>query len=104
MREAFEKHTDAFNSHYIDGFAVTLADNLVFRAPGGMAGGGKPACVEFFGGWLDAFQTHTSRSMTFTSSATLPWRRAHSQERSAAFSAPRTRVISMSSSLSPYSL
>jgi steroid delta-isomerase-like uncharacterized protein len=55
VREAFEKHTDAFNAHDIDSFASTLADDVVLRAPGGMAGEGKPACVQFFGGWLDAF-------------------------------------------------
>jgi steroid delta-isomerase-like uncharacterized protein len=55
VREAFEKNTEAFNSHDIDSFADTLADDAVFRAPGGMAGEGKPACIQFFGGWLDAF-------------------------------------------------
>jgi ketosteroid isomerase-like protein len=55
VREAFEKHTEAFNSHDIDGFAGALADDVVFRAPGGMAGERKPAFIQFFGGWLDAF-------------------------------------------------
>ena len=55
VSEAFDKHTEAFNSHDIDGFADTLADDAVFRAPGGIAGEGKTACVQFFGGWLDAF-------------------------------------------------
>ena len=55
VREAFDKHTDAFNSHDIDLSADTLADNAAFRAPGGMAGEGKAACVQFFGGWLGAF-------------------------------------------------
>jgi steroid delta-isomerase-like uncharacterized protein len=55
VREAFEKSTEAFNSHDINGFAGTLADDVVFRAPGGMTGDGKPACVQFFGGWLDTF-------------------------------------------------
>lgn len=55
VREAFEKHTEAFNSHDMDGFASTLGDDVVFRAPGGIAGQGKTACVQFFGGWLDAF-------------------------------------------------
>ena len=34
---------------------AVLADNVVFQAPGGMRGQGKPACVEFYGGWLSAF-------------------------------------------------
>jgi steroid delta-isomerase-like uncharacterized protein len=55
VREAFDKHTDAFNSHDIAGFASTLADDVVFRAPGGIAGEGKSACAQFFGNWLDAF-------------------------------------------------
>jgi ketosteroid isomerase-like protein len=55
VREAFEKGTESFNSHDIDGFADMVADDAVFRAPGGMYGEGKPACVQFFGGWLDAF-------------------------------------------------
>ena len=55
VREAFEMHTEAFNSHDIDGFASTLADDVVFQAPGGIAGEGKAACAQFYGGWLDAF-------------------------------------------------
>ena len=55
VREAFDKSTEAFNSHDIDGFAGTLADDVVFRAPGGMAGEGKAACAQYFGRWLDAF-------------------------------------------------
>jgi ketosteroid isomerase-like protein len=55
VREAFEKGTETFNAHDIDGFADVLADDAVFRAPGGMGGEGKAACAEFFGGWLGAF-------------------------------------------------
>jgi steroid delta-isomerase-like uncharacterized protein len=54
-REVFERGTDAFNAHDLDGFASVLADDVVFRAPGGMSGQGKAACVEFYGGWLAAF-------------------------------------------------
>ena len=32
-----------------------LADDVVFVAPGGMLGDGKAACVEFYGGWIEAF-------------------------------------------------
>jgi ketosteroid isomerase-like protein len=54
-REAFEKGTDTFNAHDLDGFARVLADDVVFAAPGGMRGEGKAACVEFFGSWFAAF-------------------------------------------------
>ena len=54
-REAFERGTDTFNSHDIDGFAEVLADDVVFVAPGGMRGRGKAGCVEFYGGWFQAF-------------------------------------------------
>jgi ketosteroid isomerase-like protein len=54
-REAFERGTETFNAHDIDGFAEVLADDVVFQAPGGMGGEGKPACVEFFGSWWSAF-------------------------------------------------
>jgi len=55
IRAAFEKGTATFNAHDLDGFASVLADDVVFRAPGGLAGTGKAACVEFFGSWFDAF-------------------------------------------------
>ena len=54
-RGAFEKGTDTFNAHDIDAFAEVLADDVIFVAPGGMRGEGKPACAEFYGGWLAAF-------------------------------------------------
>jgi ketosteroid isomerase-like protein len=53
--EAFEKGTDTFNAHDIDAFAEVLADDVIFVAPGGMRGEGKPACAEFYGSWLAAF-------------------------------------------------
>jgi predicted ester cyclase len=55
VREAFEKGTDTFNAHDIDGFTSVLADDVVFRAPGGTSGQGKAACAQFFAGWWDAF-------------------------------------------------
>ena len=55
VREAFEKHTETFNAHDMDGFADMLADDVVFHAPGGMGGEGKAACAQFFGRWLEAF-------------------------------------------------
>jgi ketosteroid isomerase-like protein len=54
-REAFERGTDTFNAHDIDGFAAVLADDVAFQAPGGLAGRGRPQCLEFYGGWLSAF-------------------------------------------------
>ena len=54
-REAFERGTETFNAHDIDGFAAVLADDVVFRAPGPTSGKGKAACAEFFAGWFGAF-------------------------------------------------
>jgi steroid delta-isomerase-like uncharacterized protein len=54
-REAFERGTETFNNHDIDGFADVLADDVAFIAPGGVHGQGKAACVEFFASWFDAF-------------------------------------------------
>jgi len=55
IREAFEKGTDTFNAHDIDGFASVLADDVVYQAPGGISGRGKNACAQFFAGWFGAF-------------------------------------------------
>lgn len=55
IREAFDKSTTAFNAHDIDGMADLLADDAVFRAPGGISGAGKQACTDFFADWLSAF-------------------------------------------------
>ena len=58
-REAFERGTATFNAHDIEGFAKVLADDVVFKAPGGMHGEGKAACAAFFGSWFIAFpDTH----------------------------------------------
>jgi steroid delta-isomerase-like uncharacterized protein len=54
-REAFERGTATFNAHDIDGFTKVLADDVVFKAPGGMHGEGKAACAAFFGSWFTAF-------------------------------------------------
>ena len=53
--EAFEKGTATFNAHDLDGFAELLADDVVFKAPGGIHGEGKAACAAFFGSWITAF-------------------------------------------------
>jgi len=55
IREAFEKGTDTFNAHDIDGFASVLADDVTYRAPGGIGGRGKEACAQFFAAWFSAF-------------------------------------------------
>jgi ketosteroid isomerase-like protein len=54
-REAFERGTDTFNAHDIEGFAAVIADDAVFVAPGGMRGEGQPACVDFYRSWHAAF-------------------------------------------------
>ena len=53
-REAFERGTNTFNAHDIDGFSAVLADNVVFEAPG-VRGQGMAACADFFGRWFIAF-------------------------------------------------
>lgn len=55
VREAFERGTETFNAHDIDGFAEVLSDDVVFEAPGGLRGKGKAACIEFYGSWFSAF-------------------------------------------------
>src|SRR5262245_7286961 len=58
-RQAFEKGTDTFNAHDLDGFTAVLADDVVFEATGGIRGQGKAACAGFFGSWFGAFpDTH----------------------------------------------
>ena len=52
---AFDTGTDAFNARDFDGFAQTLADDVVFRAPGGVWGGGKDGCVRFHRNLFEAF-------------------------------------------------
>ena len=55
VREAFERGTETFKAHDIEGFAEAISDNVTFEAPGGLRGEGKAACVEFFGSWFSAF-------------------------------------------------
>jgi len=54
-REVFEKGTETFNAHDMDGFANVLADDVAFKAPGGIEGKGKAACVESYRSWIAAF-------------------------------------------------
>jgi hypothetical protein len=53
-RELFEVGVDAFNAHDLCSFAELFADDVVFRAPG-VAGVGKPACVDFYRRWFNDF-------------------------------------------------
>jgi ketosteroid isomerase-like protein len=55
IHAAFEKGTQTFNAHDIDGFTSVLADDVSYRAPGGIEGQGKEACAQFFAGWFTAF-------------------------------------------------
>ena len=55
ISEVFQKGTDTFNAHDIDGFTSVLADDVTYSAPGGMSGQGKAACAQFFATWWDAF-------------------------------------------------
>jgi ketosteroid isomerase-like protein len=55
VREAFERGTETFNAHDIDGFTGVLDDDVIYRAPGGIGGQGKAACAQFFAGWFAAF-------------------------------------------------
>jgi len=55
VREAFQRGTNTFNAHDLDGFAAVLADDVTFAAPGGRRGEGEQACVAFFGSWFRAF-------------------------------------------------
>lgn len=55
VREAFEKGTEAFNTHDMDAFAEVLSDDHVQLAPGGLRAEGKRDSVAFFAGWIEAF-------------------------------------------------
>ena len=54
-REAFERGTETFNAHDIKGFADVLAEDVVFKAPGGVQGQGKQVCAESYAAWFRAF-------------------------------------------------
>jgi ketosteroid isomerase-like protein len=54
-REAFDRGTETFNAHDIDGFTEVLADDVTFAAPGGLHGAGKEACARFYASWFAAF-------------------------------------------------
>ena len=51
----FEKGTDTFNAHDVDGFTSVLADERHLPRAGRDGGQGKAVCAQFFAGWWDAF-------------------------------------------------
>lgn len=51
----FDTGTAAFNARDFDAFAQSLADDVVFRGPGGGCGEGKDDCVRFHRNLFDAF-------------------------------------------------
>ena len=55
VREMFEKGTDAFNRHDIEGLAETMADDVQSRASGVGELRGKQAVKGFYQSYLDAF-------------------------------------------------
>jgi ketosteroid isomerase-like protein len=54
-RAGFETATDAFNAHDLDELSGLLAEDVVFCAPGGIAGRGRTACIEFYRRWFEEF-------------------------------------------------
>ena len=86
-REAFQKGTDTFNAHDIDGFAeCSRTTSSSRRLAGCAARGRRPASGSSAAGSAPS-PTRTSRSTAFTSSTTSPSRRAHSPGRTTASSA-----------------
>lgn len=55
MKESFDRLVKAFNAHDAEAFADELGERVDFRAPGGVNGEGKAACVGFFAAWWTAF-------------------------------------------------
>lgn len=54
-REVFERGTDAFNAHDLEAFGAVMTEDVAFKAPGGVQGHGKDACVASYSIWLSAF-------------------------------------------------
>lgn len=52
---AFDTGTDAFNARDLERFAESLADDVVFQAPGGVWGEGKDDCIRFHRNLFEAF-------------------------------------------------
>ena len=49
------EQTSAFNAHDLEGLVRALAEDVVFSAPGGIAGQGQVACIAFYRHWLEEF-------------------------------------------------
>lgn len=74
----FENETDAFNAHDLEALGRLLAEDVVFCAPGGIKGEGRPACVEFYRRWLKEFPMRTWRLTRRRSSMTSLMSKARS--------------------------
>ena len=55
VREVFDKATEAFNAHDLEGFGQMIAEDVVLTAPGGVVSQGRAACVAFSGVYFEAF-------------------------------------------------
>src|SRR3954466_353431 len=55
IREAFDRGTEAFNSHDLDAFGELFAEDVVTTAPGGMRAEGKAAATQSYGVWFEGF-------------------------------------------------
>jgi hypothetical protein len=78
VRQAFEKGTQTFNAHDIEGFAQILADDVIFAAPGGIQGKGMPASRSLGAGSKPSLM----RALTSTPVTLSPisrWKRVHLQ-------------------------
>lgn len=53
--DVVERATESFNARDLQGFADVLADDVLWRTPGGQEETGKAACVEFHRRWLADF-------------------------------------------------
>jgi hypothetical protein len=50
-----ETAADAFNAHDLERLSALLHEDVVFRAPGGIEGEGRAACVDFYRRWFAEF-------------------------------------------------
>jgi len=51
----FATAADAFNAHDLERLSALLDEDVVLRAPGGLGGEGKAACVDFYRRWFAEF-------------------------------------------------
>ena len=80
-REAFERGTETFNAHDIKGFADVLAEDVVFKAPGGVQGQGQRHARNPTRPGSEPFRTRTSTFTESISSTMSRSRKARSLER-----------------------